>query len=202
MELPGHGKRLAEPLVDTADELVDALAEELEPFFDKPLAIFGHSMGALLGFELARFLRDEGAEPLYLLVSGHVAPQLDDSPDPIHQLPKVEFIEKIRELEGTPEEVLKNAELRELVLPILRADFKVCETYKFEERTKLDCPITAFGGLADQHVRREDLEAWRHRTSGPFSLRMFRGGHFFINTSTESVLSEVARCLTNITHSL
>jgi medium-chain acyl-[acyl-carrier-protein] hydrolase len=198
VEFPGHGRRLAEPLIDGMAPLVEELATGLQPHLGKPFAVLGHSMGALLGFELSRHLgRHSDIRPLHLYVSGHVAPQVSSSAEPIHNLPEPEFVQRIRELDGTPEEALESQELQELILPILRADFKVCETYTYEEDEPLNVPMTALGGLADKYVRRKDLQAWSHQTRGPFSLRMFPGGHFFIKTATRSVLDVVAHSLSD-----
>jgi medium-chain acyl-[acyl-carrier-protein] hydrolase len=109
-----------------------------------------------------------------------------------YNLPEPEFIESVLNLNGTPPEVLRNPELRQLVLPTLRADFTVCETYRFGGGSPLGCPITAFGGLRDR-IARERLEAWREQTTSAFELRMFPGDHFFINTGLPSVLAVIAK---------
>jgi medium-chain acyl-[acyl-carrier-protein] hydrolase len=194
VQLPGHGTRMSEPLADRIDPLVQALATGLSPFLDKPFALFGHSMGALLGFELARHLRRGGQPlPVHLFVSGHQAPQLPDRNPPLHALPEREFIEKLRELNGTPEEVLKHAELLQLLIPILRADFAVCETYVFGADAALECPISAYSGLGDGYVTREELESWREHTTNRFTIRMFPGDHFYLNTARPYLLQAVAR---------
>jgi medium-chain acyl-[acyl-carrier-protein] hydrolase len=196
VELPGHGRRLAEPLTDEMGKLVQQVADGLAPYLDRPFAIFGHSMGALLGFELSRHLqRSEALQPRHLFVSGHVAPQLAEHSEPIHDLPREDFFQRIHDLEGTPELVLENRELQDLVMPILRADFKVCETYSFRQGEPLECPMTALGGLSDKFVSRKDLEDWGWLTRGPFSVRMFPGGHFFINVSATLVLDALASSL-------
>jgi medium-chain acyl-[acyl-carrier-protein] hydrolase len=102
---------------------------------------------------------------------------------------------KLRELNGTPEEVLENDELMQLLLPVLRADFALCETYVYRPEPPLDCPITAFGGLRDASVRREHLEAWREQTTSSFLLHMFPGDHFFLNTEMSLFLQTLSRIL-------
>ncbi len=195
VQLPGHGTRLAEPLHDRLDPLVAALADGLAPYFDKPFAFFGHSMGALLSYELARLLRRRGLSPVYLFVSGHGAPHLPDRNPPLHQLPDGEFVAKLRELNGTPEEVLQHAELLQLLTPILRADFAVCETYAYSAAPPLTCPISVYSGLGDGYVNREELEGWREQTTGTFVLRLFPGDHFYLNTARHYLLQALVRDL-------
>lgn len=182
VQLPGHGTRLREPLATRLSPQVEALAAGLAPAFDRPFAFFGHSMGALLSFELARYLRRLGRPaPLHLFVSGHGAPHLPDRNPPLHALPDDQFVARLRELNGTPEEVLRHQELLQLLIPVLRADFAVCETYVYQPEPPLDCPISAYGGLGDGYVNREELAAWQAQTTGRFSVRMFPGDHFYLN---------------------
>ncbi len=195
VQLPGHGTRLAEPLHDRLGPLVAALADGLAPYFDKPFAFFGHSMGALLSYELACLLRQQGRSPVHLFVSGHGAPHLPDRNPPLHQLPDAQFVQKLRELNGTPEEVLRHAELLQLLTPILRADFAVCETYVYRAEPPLACSISAYSGLGDDYVNREELQGWSQRTAGAFSLRMFPGDHFYLNTARHYLLQALARDL-------
>ncbi len=194
IELPGHGARLSEPLFQRLQPLVEDVARSLLPFLDRPFAFFGHSMGALLSFELARYLRKEQAiTPIRLFVSGHGAPQLESTEEPIHALPEREFIEKIRLLNGTSPAILEYAELRDLLLPILRADFAVCETYTYSAEPPLDCPITALSGLQDSYVSREAIEAWKQQTAGAFHAGLFPGDHFYLNDSRPLLMELVAR---------
>jgi medium-chain acyl-[acyl-carrier-protein] hydrolase len=164
------------------------------PHLERPFAFFGHSLGALVSFELARFLRREYAIRLvHLFVSSHSAPQIPDREPPIHDLPAPDFVEKIRSLDGMPEKVLENGELMALIIPILRADFSMCETYVYQDAEPLDCPISALGGLYDRYVSRADLEAWREQTSAAFSARMFPGGHFYLNRERPLLLRALAQ---------
>jgi medium-chain acyl-[acyl-carrier-protein] hydrolase len=150
---------------------------------DKPFAFFGHSMGAVISFELTRYLRREhGIQPCQLFVSGNPAPQVPPREPPIYDLPQSEFLNEIRQLNGTPPELLDHPELMSLLIPMLRADFKLVQTYVYSAESPLDCPITAFGGLDDEKVTREDLDAWREQTTGNFSIHMLPGDHFFIQT--------------------
>ena len=196
IQLPGRESRLREPPFTRLEPLVQALAQALQPYLDMPYAIFGHSLGALIGFELARILtRQNDSGPTHLFISGHSAPQLQATEPPIYRLPKPEFIKKLGHLNGTPMEVLQNAELMEIFLPILRADFAVNETYVYVPGTLLDCPISAFGGLQDGRVGYDDLAAWRDQTRGTFVLRMLPGDHFFLHRDRTFLLHAMTQDL-------
>lgn len=194
VQLPGHGERLKDAPFTQIKPLVDATAEALLPFFDKPFAFFGHSMGALIGYELSQFLRREQAPaPTHLFVSGHSAPHLRNRGVVSYNLPHDEFIEELRRLKGTPQEVLDHPELMELMVPLLRADFEICETYSFSHEPPLDLPMTAFGGIADVEVPQEKMESWREHTRESFSLHMLPGDHFFIHTAQPDIIRIVVR---------
>jgi medium-chain acyl-[acyl-carrier-protein] hydrolase len=196
VQLPGRENRLAEPPFTRVQPLVEKAAQQLVPVLRPPFAFFGHSMGALLSFEMARHLRTVyGLSPLHLFVSGHRAPHVSAQHAHIFRLPDPEFIEEVRRLKGTPEEVLANAELLELLLPALRADFELCETYEYRQDTPLSCPISAFGGLQDENVGRDSVLAWRELTDGSFSARFFNGGHFFLHEERWSLLHVVSQTL-------
>nr|WP_290224520.1 alpha/beta fold hydrolase [Trichocoleus desertorum] len=199
IELPGHGTRMAEPLLTRMPELVEAIASSLLPHLDKPFAFFGHSMGAWVSFEVARWLQShDHLCPVHLFVSGARAPQLPSLRSPLHQLPKAEFVAALRRLQGTPEAVLEHAELMELMLPILRADFAVLETYTYSPQTPLPCSITALGGLQDVDVSEVALQAWQAQTSASFSHRMLSGNHFFIHSDQTLLLHLLTQELTQI----
>lgn len=193
VQLPGRETRVKEEPLTQLPALVHEMAPALLPHLDRPFALFGHSMGALLGFELTRHLREKDIRPVHLFASAHRAPHLPDREPPVHKLPEPEFLEELRRLNGTPEEVLQDDELREIVVPVLRADFEVCETYTYQASEPLDCPITALGGLADDSVNRAELEAWGQHTRSSFSARMFPGDHFYLNSARPFLLQIVAR---------
>lgn len=181
IQLPGRGTRLTEPPFTQLSCLIEALTRALVPLLDKPFAVFGHSLGALIGFELARQIRRQyGVHPIRLFASAGRAPQIPHRAPPIHTLPDNEFLAELRRLNGTPRELLDHEELMEVMLPILRADFALYETYLYTTEPPLNCPISAFGGLQDRKVTASDLEEWRAQTSASFSLRMFPGDHFFL----------------------
>ncbi|MBA3805834.1 MAG: thioesterase, partial [Acidobacteria bacterium] len=193
IQLPGRGSRMQEPPATSIPQLVEELMPVVLARRDLPFAFFGHSMGASISFELARRLRREGAPgPLHLFVSGRSAPQLDRNYPSLHALPRAELLEELKRLNGTPREVLEHAELMELLLPILRADFSICDTYKHAEEPPLNCPITVFGGLEDSFIPRPRLEAWRVQTAAAFTLRMLPGDHFFLHSQKSLLLRLLA----------
>jgi len=193
VQFPGRGSRLAERPLSHLSHLIQILARGLAPELGKPFVFFGHSLGALLSFELARQLRrDYGLQPAHLFVSAGSAPQHRRSRPPIHALPERAFLDEVRRLNGTPAQVLQTRELVELIVPVLRADFALIETYSFRAERPLDCPITVFGGWHDDLLSREELEGWREHTGTAFTLHMLPGDHFFIN-SAQALLLEVVR---------
>lgn len=189
-QLPGRGARMREPALTRLGRVVGAVGREILPYLDRPFAFFGHSMGALIGFELARLLRREhGLTLAHMFVSGRRAPQLPSTSRITYNLPETEFLEEVRRLDGTPKEVLEHPDLMEIMSPLLRADFEVVETYGYAPEPPLDCPITVFGGLRDHDVGRDVLEPWREQTTSHFALRMLPGGHFFLQSDQELLLS-------------
>lgn len=182
LALPGRERRLREPGITRMEAMVDALATSLEPYLDDlPYAFFGHSMGAAIAYELShRLSRDGKPAPQMLFVSGRRAPHLPGEDKADYLLPDDRFIERLREMQGTPEEVLANRELMALMIPLLRADFELIDTHAPTSYGPLQCPITAFGGDGDDEVDRPQLAAWQELTDGPFDLHMLAGGHFFI----------------------
>ncbi len=194
VELPGRGNRITSVPFTRLQLLVQAIAIAILPYLDKTFAFFGHSMGGLVSFELARLLRKNyGKSPVHLFVSGYRAPQVDDPDPPIHALPEPEFLEELRRLNGTPEVVLENTELMQMLLPALRADFAVIETYAYTPEPPLDCPITAFGGLQDQEVSCDDLKAWIEQTNAAFSLHTLPGDHFFLQSAQPLLLQSLSQ---------
>jgi medium-chain acyl-[acyl-carrier-protein] hydrolase len=189
VQLPGREQRFREPLISRISELVPAVGEAIAPLLDRPFALFGHSLGALNAFCLARWLRRHvGKRPLRLFVSARSAPHLPLVRPPVHGLPEARFIEELRFYDATPAAVLADAGLRALFLPVLRADFALFEGYTHEAEPPLDTPIVALAGSSDHTVAEERIAAWREHTSGPFSLHVVPGGHFFVNTSQAAVL--------------
>jgi medium-chain acyl-[acyl-carrier-protein] hydrolase len=190
--------RFAEPPFTALPPLVAALERVLAPYLDRPFALFGHSMGAIISFELARALRAQGPGPALLIVSGHRAPQLPDRDPPIHQLSQPLFLERLQRFNGLPDEVLQHAELIEVLMPLLRADFQLIETYAYSDAPPLDCPIVALGGTHDPAVNRDELAGWRAQTRRACTIHEFPGDHFFIRGAQTAVVQTLARELASV----
>ncbi|MFJ4064716.1 thioesterase II family protein [Pseudomonas sp. NPDC089996] len=198
VELPGRGARMGEPLQTDMQALARQLANEQRLVASAPYALLGHSLGALLAFELAHELQALGCPPpTALFACGTAAPTRREDYDGNNwRAPKsdAELKHELRELNGTPPEVLDNAELMSLTLPVLRADFLLCGRYQYRQRPALQCPLHVLGGEADR-ASAEQLQAWRKETHGTFSLQMFPGGHFFIHEHEDRVLGALTQAL-------
>ena len=194
IQLPGRGNRLREPPLTKMSLAVELVGKEIVSLLDRPYAFFGHSMGAILAFEVARLLRCGGHQcPTHLFVSGHKAPQIPKTEPFTYNLPDAEFIEELKRLNGTPMEVLEHPETMRMMLPLLRADFESIQTYSYKDEAPLDSPITALGGLLDPDISRETLEPWREQTTAAFNLQMFAGDHFFLHKEQTRVLRVIAQ---------
>jgi medium-chain acyl-[acyl-carrier-protein] hydrolase len=181
VQLPGRGNRLREsPYVDMRT-LVGELTEALAPELERPCVFFGHSLGALLAFEVSRALRRARASlPARLFVSGRGAPSIPESLPPLENLSADDLVRELqRRYMGIPAAVLQNRDVLNLLLPTLRADLRLLETYTYQPEDPLPCPVSAFGGRQDPNVTAETLAAWQRETTGAFRLRLFPGGHFF-----------------------
>lgn len=189
VELPGRGSNLDESLLYDMQTVVSKLLEHMTDYLDKPFIFFGHSMGALLCFELAKALKfHDLALPLHLIISGCKAPQNMCNKKPIYHLSDQEFIQELKLYNGTPEEVLTNRDIIEFFLPIIRADMTITDKYKFIDNIPLHCNITAIGGREDTTVSEIDVEGWAQHTTLKFENYILPGGHFFIKTSLNQVL--------------
>jgi medium-chain acyl-[acyl-carrier-protein] hydrolase len=204
VQLPGREARIGEKPYSDMMELVDRLSRELTPaHMTLPFAFFGHSNGAIMSFELARRLRQDGRPmPRHLFLSGRMAAHVAPRHEPIHALPEPEFSQQLRRLEGTPEEILQNAEIMDLIRPLLRADFSLAETYVYDPGPPLDVPISAYGGSDDPDVTVDDVYAWREHTTAEFHPKIFPGGHFFLNTDRAALLAHLGHELETVTRSL
>jgi surfactin synthase thioesterase subunit len=188
-QLPGRGARTREPAFPTIRPLIEALGPAIYPLLQEPFAFFGHSMGAIIAFELTLYLRREyGLMPSHLFVSGRRAPQIARGESHLYNLPYEAFISELRRLDGTPLEALEHPELMELMMPLLRADFALVDTYKYRPESPLECGITAYGGSQDQEVSGDELQAWHSQTRSAFRLQMLTGGHFFVQKDPEDLL--------------
>jgi surfactin synthase thioesterase subunit len=194
VQYPGHGNRMGENLAHRIELLVDQAIQAFQGCLDKPYMTFGHSLGALFSFELIRALRSRGFPmPKIMFVSGHGAPHQPDPNPPIHHLPDTEFIQMLKDLNGMTEEFFEHQELMDMLIPVLRADFEMCDFYRYRDDTPFEFPISAYGGLMDPYVHKGDLDAWQKHTSVDFSVRMFPGDHFYINSSRMYLLQMIAR---------
>jgi len=197
VRLPGREARLSEAPFTRGEDLVPAVAAALLPLLDMPYALFGHSMGAVAAFELARQWRRQGVcLPVRLFVSGARAPERPNPDPPLGHLSDREFVAEVRRrYDAIPTGVLENPELLQLLLPSLRADFAIFENYVYRAEAPLDCPISAFGGQDDARVCADDVAAWGTHTTRPVAIRMFPGDHFFIHGSEQAVQRTVSEDL-------
>ncbi|UVL87385.1 thioesterase II family protein [Pseudomonas sichuanensis] len=198
VELPGRGARLGEALHTDMQALARQLASEQRLAANTPYALLGHSLGALVAFELAHELQALGCPPpLALFACGTAAPTRREDYDGANwREPKSDeaLLAELRKLGGTPEEVLANEELMSLTLPVVRADFLLCGRYAYRQRAPLHCPLHVLGGDTDR-ANAEQLQAWRRESQGEFSLEMFPGGHFFIHEHEDRVLGALTGAL-------
>jgi len=199
VELPGRGARLKEPPFVSLPPLIDALTEFIIPLLDAPFCFFGHSMGALIAFELTRRLRRQhDIKPQLLFVAGRRPPQIPDSDPATYDLPDDEFVAELHRINGISKEVLEHRELMELFTPLLRADFQLTQTYEYCDDVPLHCPIIAYGGLDDQDVTRDLLSQWERQTTSRFALHMLPGDHFFLRSSRNLLLEMLTRELNKL----
>ncbi|MDJ1174142.1 thioesterase II family protein [Roseofilum capinflatum] len=192
IQLPGREHRLKEPCFTDLEPLIKALTEAIIPSLEPgKFAFFGHSMGALIAFELTRELRRQGCSlPEYLFVCGRRAPQIPID-NPLYLQSDAILIEALRQYGGTPDAVLQNSDLMELFLPIFRADLKVNENYQYQSEPPLELPIAMFGAINDPVATAEQFEQWKQQTSARFDLQLFEGGHMFFKDDPELLLKPI-----------
>ncbi|TDF36341.1 thioesterase [Alteromonadaceae bacterium M269] len=199
---PGRGVRLLDDLFDNMDDLMAELSHKILPKLNRPFAFFGHSLGSRVGFELTKRLQQLRAPtPLHFFASGSRAPHVESRVEGWYLLPDSEFKAKLRELNGTPEDVLNNSELMDIIMPMLRADFKIADEYR-ANRGKINCPITVLRGTDDVDVSIDDTEAWSELTNNFSGVHDVDGDHFFIDKSPEEVVGIVDEVLVKIAHSM
>jgi len=195
IHLPGRESRFSEPAIGDIDALMDPLVEGVAPHAGGPYALFGHSMGGLIAFELADRLRRLGRPPAWFFASGARAPHVPQAPPRRHVLSDEELLVEVRNLNGTPPELLAEPELMSLMLPTLRSDFQLVETYRYRPREPLACPVVALGGGDDPDVSLDELTAWREHAAGRFEFHVFAGDHFFIDTCRDELLAMLSERL-------
>lgn len=192
VQLPGREQRSQERPFNQLRPLVSALAEAIP--FDRQFAFFGHSMGALISFELARELRRRGLPgPNHLFVSAAPAPQLPLKPAR-YLLPQDAFVKELRRLGGTAEIILSDDAILQYFMPVLRADFGIVDTYEYLKEDRIDCPIYAFGGEKDLEVDRKDLASWQVMTR-EFRLQIFKGDHFYLVNIWATLIGAISDAL-------
>ncbi|MET8813817.1 alpha/beta fold hydrolase [Streptomyces sp. NPDC004549] len=192
---PGRADRITEPHPGSLFELAREAAHAIRTTLDGPVALFGHSLGATAAFETARVLRDDGAEPVHLFVSGSRAPHLPGS-DITRRAARDDAatLSVLRELGGTDEEFLATPLFRELVLPAVRGDFRLADTYRHHPAVPLGCPLTALVGDTDPEVSEADCAAWASHTHGPFTHHVLPGDHFYLATDPPFALVGSVPC--------
>ncbi|GAA3301621.1 thioesterase [Dactylosporangium vinaceum] len=192
VQYPGRHSRYREPLVDDIGVLADRICAALEADGDEePYAFFGHSMGAVVAFEVARRLK---TEPVRLIVSGRRAPSRY-RPGAVHMRDDEGLVNELMKVGGTDPRFLADPELRAGILPIVRNDYRAVETYRSTDPTPLTCPITALVGELDPQTSVDDAQAWVWHTTGGLNLRVFPGGHFYLNAWPEEVATEILTAL-------
>jgi medium-chain acyl-[acyl-carrier-protein] hydrolase len=190
LQLPGRSDRLREQPVTDIESLIGDVADVVLKLADRPFLFFGHSLGALLAFETARELRRRASAclPAHLFAAACAAPQMSHTDRQLRGLPDLELLARLVALGGTPDELAAEPDLMDLVLPAMRADLLLHENYRYTAELPLACPITVLGGLGDETVSEEELNAWRAGTAAAFRSRMFAGGHFFVHAERSGIM--------------
>lgn len=201
VQMPGRGARFTDKPHSDYKTVINELVPVMSGFMDKPYALFGHSMGTLLAYELAQAMQSRGLpQPVHLFVAGRRAMHIGPFGELTHELTDEFLIGRLRKLKGTPDEVLDNRELMNLILPAIRADFKLCDSYRYNERhQKLTVDITAFEGVNDFKAQGADISAWQELTLGNFQSRQLPGDHFFIHSSEQALVRLIDDELSNLT---
>jgi surfactin synthase thioesterase subunit len=192
VRLPGRENRTVEAPFESIDDAVDDLLPGVLALTDAPYCIFGYSMGAVLGFELVRRLsRESTRPPALLIVGGAEAAHLPRRHPLVHDLEDEQFISTLRALGGTAPEIFEEPELLELLVPMVRADFKMLETYEYRPGPPLDCPIVSYLGASDRDIAPDRAQRWSELTVRPMPQRVFPGGHFFLTEHPAEVVTQV-----------
>lgn len=199
IELPGRTSRFNEKAYNNMGNLIDDLIKDFANLTDKPYILMGHSLGSCVAFELMHRCKLAGIRlPEHFIASGSSAPHIKEDLKEIYKLPKDEFIEELRRLDGTPEEVLNNDEMMTLSLPSILADFELSETYTYTGSDIFDCPITVFHGDQDSEISLHEVEAWDKHFTYSADIHIIQGGHFFIEKNKKTVLEHVRSIIDNV----
>ncbi|MGW1072777.1 thioesterase II family protein [Streptomyces sp. NPDC002537] len=200
VQYPGRQERRSEPLVDDLSRLADGIAEALEHAGDAPLALFGHSMGALVAWEVARRLTARtGRQPVGLVVSGRPAPAVGTGGHRLRDRTDAEIVADMRHLTGTDAGLLDDPGMLEMVLPVLRADYRAIDGHRYRPGPPLRCPVGVFSGDDDPWARGSDMGGWCDETTGPVMFRSFPGNHFYLSAQWHRVADAVTATLARVT---
>lgn len=192
VQYPGRQDRHREPCVEDLRELADLVTEQLRSWTDRPCALFGHSMGATVAFEVALRMQAEGAVPVHLFASGRRAPSRHRD-QRVHLGDDEELIAALKRMSGTGTEIFGDEELLRMILPTVRSDYKATETYRYREGPLLECPVTVLTGDEDSEVTMDEARAWSEHTRAAFDMKVFPGGHFYLNEHAPAVMDEIRR---------
>jgi medium-chain acyl-[acyl-carrier-protein] hydrolase len=196
IRLPGRETRLREPVFTSMKPLLESLADTFSPHLTQPYLFFGHSLGGLVSYELSCYLRNYSKSmPLHLLISGHRAPHRPPLNPPVHQADDQCFLQRIKDMGGTPDKFFEMKDLIQMMLPALRADFTIWETYQYHSEPPLNIPITAFGSDGDKDAAEEDILAWEQYTEAEFRAHMFHGSHFYFQNDPKPLLKLINNTL-------
>ncbi|KAB2346153.1 thioesterase II family protein [Actinomadura rudentiformis] len=190
IQYPGRQDCRFEACVEDLFEMADLVIEALHPWLDRPVSLFGHSMGATIAYEVARRLEAGGHAPLGLFASGRRAPSRHRD-ERVHRADDDGIVAELLRLDGTDAQVLHDPDLRRMILPAVRADYRAAETYRCVPGSTVGCPVIALVGDADPHVTVDEASGWRDHTTGPFDLKVFPGEHFYLNDHAPAVMKTI-----------
>jgi len=190
VQYPGRQERRLEPCRGSVAELADELVDLVAALADKPLALFGHSLGATVAFELIRRLEARGVVPEVFFASGRRAPSTVRA-ESVHLRDDAGIIAEILSLGGSDARLLEDPDIAEMVLPAVRGDYRAAETYRYADGPPLSCPVVVLTGDSDPKVSPHEAAAWAGHTSGRFELHSFPGGHFYLNDQAPQVLDVI-----------
>lgn len=199
LALKGRGKRFGEDFYGNLEEAVEDIFENIKDrIVDEDYAIYGHSMGSLLAYELYYKISEQNfRKPIHIFFSGYIAPSIIRKRENTYALPDNDFMQKVMKLGGTPEELMNNQVLLQTFLPIIRSDFKILESYKYEKREKkIDCDVSILNGKQDS-IKLNEILAWKNHVSRGFNIYNFEGNHFYININVENITNIISNTLSN-----